>query len=232
MSRPKILVVLTSHRAGWYLPEFAHPYDVLSPHVDLVVASPLGGEAPIDLSSVELFKEDTSCVNFFSANKALWENTEKLESFLGHAKEYAAIFYVGGHGPMFDLATSETSKKLIREFANASLTVSAVCHGVAALTDVPTSNGQFIGGRAITGFSNSEEKIIHGDEGENAVPFLLEDVLRARTEKYEKADEPWAPKIVATTYGSGHLITGQNPASAKAMAMELLKAVQNTQTFE
>jgi len=226
MSRPKIVIVLSSNRAGWYLPEFAHPYDVLSPHVDLIVASPLGGEAPIDMSSVELFKDDASCANFFASKKSLWKNTQKLESFLGHAKEYSGIFYVGGHGPMFDLATDEISKKLILEFVDSSLVVSAVCHGVAALTDVPTTDGQLIGGRAITGFSNLEEKIIHGDVGENAVPFLLEDALKSKTEKYEKADEAWAPKVIATTYGSGPLITGQNPASAHAIAVELLKAVQ------
>jgi putative intracellular protease/amidase len=195
------------------------------------------------MSSVELFKNDESCVNFYATKKSLWENTQKLESLLGHAKEYAAIFYVGGHGrtylllhlsmksllideAMFDLANDQTSKKLILEFVENSLIVSAVCHGVAAFRDVPTPNGQLIAGRAVTGFSNAEEKIIHGDEGERAVPFLLEDALKAATDKYEKAAEPWLPRVIATTYGSGPLITGQNPASAHGIAVELLKAVQ------
>jgi putative intracellular protease/amidase len=98
---------------------------------------------------------------------------------------------------MFDLATDATSKILIAEFVEASLIVSAVCHGVAALTDVPTPNGQLIAGRAVTGFSNLEEKTIHGDEGEHAVPFLLEDALKARTDKYEKAEEAWGQRLLS-----------------------------------
>merc|ERR1712098_758918 len=120
-SQPKVLFVLTSHDqmgntgkpTGWYLPEFAHPYHVPS--------------------SVEASKEDDVSVKFLKENENLWKQTEKLDSFLGRAGEFDAIFFVGGHGPMFDLATSTTSHKLINEFASQNKIVSAVCHGPAAL---------------------------------------------------------------------------------------------------
>lgn len=129
---------------------------------------------------------------------------------------------------MFDLATDITSKKLLREFADEALVISAVCHGVAALVDVPTSDGQLIAGREVTGFSNAEEKAIHGDEGEHAVPFLLEDALKVNTDRYVKSDEVWSPKVVSTSYGKGALITGQNPASAYEIAVEILKAIEDS----
>lgn len=127
-SQPKVLFVLTSHSklgdtgkpTGWYLvrlfipssfnictdntqPEFAHPYEVLAPHTQITVASPAGGEAPLDPSSVEAFKEDAISTKFLKHSEALWKNTKKLDSFLGHAAEYDAIFFVGGHGRMFFL---------------------------------------------------------------------------------------------------------------------------------
>lgn len=104
---PKVLFVLTSHKdigatgnpTGWYLPEFAHPYYKLEGKADIVIASPKGGEAPLDPSSVEMFKEDAEAVKFLKEKEALWKNTEKLDNYLGKAKEFDAVFYVGGHGP-------------------------------------------------------------------------------------------------------------------------------------
>lgn len=109
MARPKVLFVLTSQRqmgsadkeTGWYLPEFAHPYYKVSQHADIVVASPKGGEAPLDPSSVEAFKNDDESVKFLNEKKELWTKTEKLADFKGRAGEFAAIFYVGGHGRKF-----------------------------------------------------------------------------------------------------------------------------------
>lgn len=103
---PKVLFVLSSHgqmgntgrTTGWFLPEFAHPYYKLAPHTDIVVASPAGGEAPLDPASVEMFKGDEESQRFLQEKQALWKNTEKLETFLGRAEEFAAVFYVGGHG--------------------------------------------------------------------------------------------------------------------------------------
>lgn len=105
--RPKLLVVLTSQdnlptrenfKTGWYLPEFVHPYNALAPHVDLVVASPKGGVAPLDPYSVEESKDDAECQRFLKENKDLWEKTEKLSTFVGRSSEFVGVFYVGGHG--------------------------------------------------------------------------------------------------------------------------------------
>lgn len=105
-SQPKVLFVLSSHNklgntgkpTGWYLPEFAHPYEVLSPVAQITVASPAGGEAPLDPSSVEASKEDKKSVDFLNNNSSLWKTTAKLSDFVGRANEFDAVFYVGGHG--------------------------------------------------------------------------------------------------------------------------------------
>lgn len=98
ISRPRILCVLSSSPQGFYLPEFAHPHEVLAPHCDLIVASPLGGPTVLDPVSVELFKNDEYCVKFAKQESKLWLETRKLEDFLGRAKEFDAIFVVGGFG--------------------------------------------------------------------------------------------------------------------------------------
>merc|ERR1712219_80424 len=210
-SQPKVLFVLTSHDqmgntgkpTGWYLPEFAHPYHVLSPHAQISIASPSGGASPLDPSSVEASKEDDVSVKFLKENENLWKQTEKLDSFLGRAGEFDAIFFVGGHGPMFDLATSTTSHKLINEFASQNKIVSAVCHGPA-----------------VTGFSTSEEDAVGLT---SAMPFILEDQLNvASGGKFEKAGADWGEKVVV----SGKIITGQNPASASGVGQAILKAIQ------
>ncbi|KZL87234.1 hypothetical protein CI238_10883, partial [Colletotrichum incanum] len=111
-TKPKLLVVLTSQsilptrkdtKTGWYLPEFAHPYNALAPFVDIVVASPKGGEAPLDPFSVVDSQDDQESVKFFNEKQFLWKNTAELSKFLGQSSEFAGVFYVGGHGPMFDL---------------------------------------------------------------------------------------------------------------------------------
>merc|ERR1712098_482890 len=213
-SQPKVLFVLTSHDqmgntgkpTGWYLPEFAHPYHVLS---------------PLDPSSVEASKEDDVSVKFLKENENLWKQTEKLDSFLGRAGEFDAIFFVGGHGPMFDLATSTTSHKLINEFASQNKIVSAVCHGPAALAYVKTSSGSYLlDGHAVTGFSTSEEDAVGLT---SAMPFILEDQLNvASGGEFEKAGADWGEKVVV----SGKIITGQNPASASGVGQAILKAIQ------
>ncbi|KAI9848394.1 MAG: hypothetical protein M1837_000188 [Sclerophora amabilis] len=229
-SQPKVLFVLTSHDklgdtgkpTGWYLPEFAHPYNALEPHAQIAVASPAGGEAPLDPSSVESSKSDEASVDFLNNKSALWKNTEKLSSFLGRANEFAAIFYVGGHGPMFDLATSSTSHQLIQEFHSANKVVSAVCHGPAALINVKVTDGSYLIANApVTGFSNAEEDSVGLSA---AMPFLLETELNKNSGgRFEKAAEPWAEKVVVAH--GGKLITGQNPASATAVGHAILKAI-------
>ncbi|MCJ1371438.1 hypothetical protein MMC20_002654 [Loxospora ochrophaea] len=233
MSQPKVLFVLTSQSkidstgkpTGWYLPEFAHPYQVLAPHADITVASPAGGEAPLDPASVEMFKSDTSSVDFLNSKQALWKNTEKLEDFVGRAGEFAALIYVGGHGPMFDLAHSPASHALISAFASSpsSPIISAVCHGPAALAYAKLSSGAYLIANApITGFSNAEEDTVGMTQ---AMPFSLEDALNENSGgKYEKAADAWGEKVVVAM--GGKLITGQNPASARAMGERVLEGIK------
>lgn len=201
-----------------YLPEFAHPYYALEGKADITVASPAGGSAPLDPSSVESFKDDES-VKFLKEKKSLWENTSKLSSFLGKADQFDAIFYVGGHGPMFDLATSPESQQLIAEFWQKKKVVSAVCHGPAVLKDVKVDGKHIIAGQEVTGFTNDEE-----DQAQLSqyMPFMLETEL-AREGKFVKA-APWAEKVVIS--GNGKLITGQNPASAGPIGKAILQAIQ------
>lgn len=227
---PKILFVLTSNSVmgitgkptGWYLPEFAHPYDFLAPLSEITVASPKGGECPLDPASVEMFKSDASSVNFLNTKQELWKNTVTLSSILGHASEYEAIFFVGGHGPVFDLAVDETSHKLINEFHAAGKIVSAVCHGPAALTHVKLTDGSgkfLVEGHEVTGFANTEEDAVGLS---NVMPFLLEDQLKAAGGKYSKAAD-WNPHVVVGA--NGKLITGQNPASAGPIAKAIYEAI-------
>jgi len=228
-SQPKVLFVLTSHSklgdtgkpTGWYLPEFAHPYEVLAPYTQITVASPAGGEAPLDPSSVEAFKEDAISTKFLKHSEALWKNTKKLDSFLGHAAEYDAIFFVGGHGPMWDLATDGTSHKLINEFYAHNKIVSAVCHGPAALANVKLPSGEYlIAGQAVTGFSNSEEDAAGLTQ---QMPFLLQDALEKNSGgNFVKADD-WAKKVVVSR--GGLLITGQNPASAEGVGQAIYDGI-------
>ncbi|KAI9706143.1 MAG: hypothetical protein M1812_008252 [Candelaria pacifica] len=230
-SKPNILIVLTSTAKipnsdkpiGWYLPELAHPYKVLAPHCNVTVASPAGGEAPLDPNSVEMFKEDKVSTEFLDNSESVWKNTEKLSNFVGRAKEFDAVFYVGGHGPMFDLATDPTSQTIIREIYESSRIVSAVCHGPAALVNVKLSDNTYlIADQAVTGFSNAEEDVAGGTA---AMPFLLEDELNKNSNgKFEKAKENFGECVVEGR--DGRLITGQNPASAEPLAQILLRKIQ------
>ncbi|KAI1100903.1 ThiJ/PfpI family protein [Jackrogersella minutella] len=227
---PKVLVVLTSYgliegtdkATGWYLPEFAHPYEVLSGKgVEIVTASPKGGVAPLDQGSVEMFKGDPSSAKFLETKSALWEQTAALSAFLGRASEFAALFYPGGHGPMFDLATDEQSIALIREFVAAGKPVAAVCHGPAVLVNVVLPGGKhLLHGKEATGFSDAEEDIVAMTQ---YMPFSLEAKISAAGATYKKAAEPYAPLVLVQD--GGKLITGQNPASSVGVGEELAKAI-------
>ncbi|KAF1820165.1 class I glutamine amidotransferase-like protein [Dissoconium aciculare CBS 342.82] len=226
---PKVLFVLSSHKelgntgktTGWYLPEFAHPYYKLEGKTDITVASPKGGEAPLDPSSVEAFKEDAESTKFLKEKGSLWKNTEKLSSFIGKADQFDAIFYVGGHGPMYDLATDAESQQLIKEFYESGKVVSAVCHGPAALVNVKLSDGtHLVSGQEVTAFTDAEEDQVGLS---SAVPFMLETQLAANGAKIVKADA-WQAKVVASGK-NGKLITGQNPASAGPIGEAILAAL-------
>ncbi|PYH48653.1 type 1 glutamine amidotransferase domain-containing protein [Aspergillus saccharolyticus JOP 1030-1] len=231
---PKVLVVLTSqdhfpannHPTGWYLPEFAHPWEVLHDKAELVIASPKGGKAPLDPSSVKMFESDPVSTQFLKEQEALWTNTVKLSDVASKVAEFDAIFYVGGHGPMYDLHSDTTSLALIQEFAAAKKPVAAVCHGPAVLVKATTPSGEpLLAGASVTGFSNTEEDQVGLSP---IMPFMLEDELnRVSGGKYVKADEPWGEKVVVSQVAGlgGVVITGQNPASATGVGKAILSAL-------
>ncbi|KAF5686535.1 hypothetical protein FCIRC_2838 [Fusarium circinatum] len=224
----KLLVVLTSQdvlptranmKTGWYLPELVHPYNDLDGHVELVVASPKGGEAPVDPYSIEDSKDDEACQRFFKEKEYVWKNTQKLESFLGKSAESCLQIIRA----MFDLAVDHTSHALVREFYKSGKLVSAVCHGPAALANVKFSDGKYmVQGQTATGFSNAEEDAYKFTD---AMPFLLEDKLKEHGGQYEKADQLFGVKVV-TSGKNNNLITGQNPPSAGVIGKVLLQAIQ------
>ncbi|KAJ7162213.1 class I glutamine amidotransferase-like protein [Mycena filopes] len=224
---PAILFVLTSvsktltgAATGWYLPEAAHPYYILAPHAKIDFASPLGANPPLDPDSAKNFAADEECNKFLADEtvKSKLAATKKLSEI--NSKDYDAIFYVGGHGPVIDLPVDPINIKLASEFFQAGKITSAVCHGSAALVNVTDANGKPIfAGRAATGFSNAEEIQINKVK---EVPFLTEDKIISVGGKYEKADALWAPHVVV----DGNLYTGQNPASAAPIGHAILKALK------
>ncbi|KAJ7095332.1 ThiJ/PfpI [Mycena belliarum] len=224
---PSILFVFTSVSAtltgantGWYLPEAAHPYYILAPHVSIDFASPAGPNPPVDEGSVKMFASDEECTKFLADEtvKSKFAAAKKLSDV--SAKDYDAIFYVGGHGPVIDLAVDPVNIKLASEFYQAGKITSAVCHGPAALVGAIDAQGKSIfAGKSATGFSNAEETAVGKLKD---VPFLLEDKITSLGGKYEKATEPWAAKVVI----DGNLYTGQNPASAGPIGHAILKALK------
>lgn len=166
-----------------------------------------------------MFKSDEVATTFLEKNKALWQNTARLSDFLGKADQFDAVFVPGGHGPMFDLAVDPASQKLIAEFASKGKVVGAVCHGPAALINVRLPDGRhLLEGKRVTGFTNQEEEQVGLT---SVVPFSLEDELKKNSKGFEAAAEPWGEKVVV----DGKLITGQNPASSKAVGEAILKAI-------
>ncbi|KAF7352839.1 putative chaperone protein HSP31 [Mycena venus] len=221
-----------------YLPEAAHPYYVLAPHATIDFASPAGPNPPIDEGSVKMFESDPECTKFLAdetvksklaSAKKLSEVSSKGEHsarmFHSHhannpGKDYDAIFYVGGHGPVIDLAVDPVNIKLASEFYQAGKITAAVCHGPAGLVGVTDAEGKSIfAGKAATGFSNAEETQVGKVKD---VPFLLEDKIVSLGGKYEKAADPWGSHVVV----DGNLYTGQNPASAGPIGQAILKALK------
>ncbi|KAJ0131130.1 Glyoxalase 3 [Colletotrichum tanaceti] len=185
----------------------------------MTFASPKGGVAPLDQASVEMFSSDPSSKNFLENNKAVWEKTEPLSKFAGRASEFDALFYPGGHGPMYDLAFDADSHRLIADFVAQNKPVASVCHGPAAIVNAKTADGEYlVKGKTVTGFSNTEED----QAGYTAeMNFLLEERLKQNGGNYVLADAPWGEKVVT----DGLVITGQNPASAHAVGKAIVKAL-------
>lgn len=224
----KILMVLTSHdrlgdtgkKTGVWLEEFAAPYYTFQDAgADITLASPKGGQPPVDPRSEESGAQTPATRRFLGDKRgqAAFANTVKLSNI--SADEYDAVFYPGGHGPLWDLAKDRHSIALIETMHGAGKPVAAVCHGTAALHRAKAPDGSpLVKDKSVTGFSNSEEAAIGLTD---VVPFLVEDMLKEDGGRYSKADN-WKPHVVT----DANLITGQNPASAHAGANALLDRVR------
>ena len=220
----KILMVLTSHdtlgntghKTGFWLEEFAAPYFVFrDAGVQLTLASPKGGQPPLDPKS-DLPENQTPAMKRFkqdpAAQKALSE-TAKLADM--KAEDFDTVFYPGGHGPMWDLAESTDSIALLESFYNSGKPIALVCHSPGVLRHVTYQGAPLVKGKHVTGFTNGEEEEMHLTK---VVPFLVEDELLRLAATFEKRAN-WQPFFVV----DGRLITGQNPASSTSTAQALMK---------
>lgn len=230
----KILFVLTSHSAlgntgektGFWIEEFATPYYVLADAgAEISIASPKGGQPPIDPKS-ELKEAQTPSTERFYKDKELIDKVAyslKLNDV--DQNDYDGVFYPGGHGPLWDLATDKTSIKLIEEFYDHQKPIAFVCHSPAALINTKAKNGEpLIKGKHVTSFSNKEEEAV---QLTTVVPFMLEDELKKKGAHYGKTDN-WTSYVKQ----DGLLITGQNPASSEAVAKLLLKTLNGEKKYE
>lgn len=220
----KILMVLTSHdqlgntgrKTGFWLEEFAAPYFVFrDAGVELTLASPKGGQPPIDPKS-DLPENQTPAMARFKqdarAQKEL-SQTVKLDTI--RAEDYDSVFYPGGHGPMWDLAESPVSIALLESFYNSGKPIALVCHSPGLLHRVTYKGEPLVKGKRVTGFTNGEEEEV---QLTHVVPFLVEDELKRLGAQFEKVAN-WQPFSIV----DGRLITGQNPASSTVTAQALLK---------
>lgn len=226
----RILMVLTSHdelgdtgeKTGFWLEEFAAPYYTFKDAgADITVASPAGGRPPLDPKSdlPEFQTEQTKRFRDDSEAQSVLANTVKLEDV--RAADHDAVFYPGGHGPLWDLAESDTSIALIEAFERAGKVTGFVCHAPGVLRRVKTAEGKpLVAGRRVTGFTNGEEAAV---ELTDVVPFLIEDEFKSLGGLYEKGPD-WAPHVVE----DGSLITGQNPASSEGVAKAMMAAFRST----
>jgi len=220
----KILMVLTSHdrlgntgrKTGFWLEEFAAPYFVFrDAGVELTLASPKGGQPPIDPKS-DLPENQTPAMTRFKrdpeAQKQL-SQTVKLSDV--KSEDFDSIFYVGGHGPMWDLVDNPDSIALIESFYNSSKPVAAVCHAPGVFHRLMYRGEPLVKGKRVTGFTNGEEAAVNLT---HVVPFLVEDELKKVGGLYEKRGN-WAPFAIV----DGRIVTGQNPASSTAAARALIE---------
>lgn len=220
----KILMVLTSHnelgntgrKTGLWLEEFAAPYFVFKDAgIELTLSSPKGGQPPIDPVS-DLPENQTPAMHRFKqdeqAKKALSQTRELADM---EAKDFDALFYPGGHGPMWDLAESADSIHLIESFYHSKKPIALVCHAPGVLRHVTYKDAPLVKGKRVTGFTNSEEEEVHLSK---VVPFLVENELKRLGGLFEKSAN-WQSFVVV----DGYLVTGQNPASSTAGAQALLK---------
>jgi putative intracellular protease/amidase len=219
----KVLFVVTSHdqlgstgeKTGFWTEELAAPYyALLDQGVQIDIVTPKGGQPPIDPKSADPASatEDTKRFDTDTVLLGKLKNTKKLADV--NQADYDALFYPGGHGPLWDLAENKNSNALIESFYTHKKPIAFVCHAPAVLKNVKANGDFLVKGKKLTGFSNTEEEVVGLTK---IVPFLLEDALRANGAIYSKAAD-WNPYAVE----DGLLITGQNPASSKLVAEKLL----------
>lgn len=223
-----ILFVLTSHdklgdtgkKTGFWVEEFANPYyTLLDKGANITIATPKGGAAPIDPSSdaPDAATKDTDRFNEDAVAKNKIANTKVLADM--NPNDFDAVFYPGGHGPLWDLANDTNSIAIIEKFNAQSKPIAFVCHAPAALKNVKNNDGTpLVKGKNVTGFTNTEEAAVGLTD---VVPFLVEDMLSENGGNYTKKDD-WAAYAIQ----DGNLITGQNPASSELVADKLLESLK------
>lgn len=225
--KTKALIVVTSHSrlgstgklTGYYLPEVTHPYFELEKGgLEVDIASPLGGESPMDESSRDL--SDVLNRKFIEQPTLMAKLRNTIALSKVNPDDYAAVIFAGGHGTMWDFADSIDINRITSKIYERNGVVAAVCHGPAALINVKLSNGKFlVDGKHLTSFSNAEE---HAAQLTQIMPFLLQTELENRNAKYESAPL-WQKKVVI----DGRLVTGQNPASAAGVGEAVAKIIKN-----
>ncbi|GGB54970.1 type 1 glutamine amidotransferase domain-containing protein [Shewanella inventionis] len=220
----KVLMVLTSHdklgdtghKTGFWLEELAAPYYTFADKgIEVVLASPKGGLPPLDPKSDEADFQTDATRRFAGDTKAqaLLANTHKLAAI--NVADYDAVFYPGGHGPLWDLTNDKDSIALIEQCYQADKLLGLVCHAPGVLKYPKKADGSpLVAGKNVTGFTNSEEDAV---QLTHVVPFLVEDMLQHNGAVYSKGDD-WHPYVVV----DGKLITGQNPASSELVAEKML----------
>ncbi len=225
----KILFVLTSHSAlgntgektGFWIEEFATPYYVLADAgADITIASPKGGQPPVDPKSELADAQTPSTKRFYEDSTLIDKMAYSLKLSDIKQDDFDAVFYPGGHGPLWDLENDKDSIRLIESFYNHQKPIAFVCHAPAALVNVKAKNGEpLIKGKELTSFSNTEEEAVKLTK---VVPFLLEDELKKHGAIYTKG-ENWTSYVKQ----DGLLITGQNPASSEAVAKMIVEALKD-----
>ncbi|MGD1317786.1 type 1 glutamine amidotransferase domain-containing protein [Chryseobacterium sp. 2R14A] len=222
----KVLFVLTSHdelgntglKTGFWTEELAAPYYALSDKgVEITLASPKGGQPPIDPKSEDPSSQTdaTRRMDKDGVLKDKLKNTHQLSEI--KSEDFHAVFYPGGHGPLWGLAEDKVSQDLIVDFYTSDKPVAFVCHAPGVLKDVKIDGEYLVKGKNVTGFTNTEEDAVQLTD---VVPFLVEDMLKKNGGSYSKVED-WAPYAIV----DGRLITGQNPASSEKVAEELLKFI-------
>jgi putative intracellular protease/amidase len=222
----KVLFVLTSHdelgntglKTGFWTEELAAPYYALSDKgVEITLASPKGGQPPIDPKSEDPSSQTdaTRRMDDDQVLKDKLKNTHMLSEV--KSEDFDAVFYPGGHGPLWDLAEDKVSQQLIVDFYTSDKPVAFVCHAPGVLKDVKIDGDYLVKGKKVTGFTNTEEEAVQLTD---VVPFLVEDMLKKNGGVYSKIED-WSPYAIV----DGRLITGQNPASSEKVAEELLKLI-------